>query len=163
MNCVWITAVFVVLDQECWDDQLSCLKLSPIWIVLVAVAWDTSTCLWLSCREILMWLTMSAVWYLLWNYQTNFYHSILAPDITKCRLRQTKVTPWSFLLFSQQLLGILIWYFTGYLLKCFTSKCRVKYDSVDKWQSYRFFNVTTLPIFQRSKMFRLTMQPNFYI
>ena len=81
------------------------------------------------------------------NKESTWYDNKRYVDFAACkswnyRVRQYS-SPLSFLLFSQQSLGILIWNFTVYLQTCFTSKCRVKCDFVEKRRSCKFFNVTT--------------------
>ena len=63
------------------------------------------------------------------------------------RFRQNKVAPTIFRCFLQ-LFEILTWNFTC-LLKCFTSNYQVKFDSVKKRWSYKFFNMTVYRFFTK--------------
>jgi len=73
-------------------------------------------------------------------------------------VRQNKVAPKVFCCFLSNRLEILQIYF----LKCSTSKCQVKCDSIEKPRSYRLFNMTAYQLFS-VKMLKLQHQFNYIV
>ena len=129
--------------------------------------WAIYTCRFvlLSARNCLCYARWNhrLVWIVLvtfWNFFRKFFCEISNPYACHIyRVRQSKVAPWSFSLFSQQLFRILIWSFTDLFTKMFYIQ-QVKCDSVEKRRSYRLLNMTTYQ-FLALKMFKLKML--FYI
>jgi len=90
-------------------------------------------------------------------YSPSRQHLLLSTESSKkydlshtFRVRQNKVAPKVFRCFLINRLEILQIYF----LKCSTSKCQVKCDSIEKPRSYRLFNMTTYRFFS-VKMLKL--------